>query len=709
MATAPRYILDEFADDLISKAPPFSRPTLESMHPWTGAAPAGFAILESEGGDLSVSEITPDRSMCEDCSAEIHDPGARRYRYPFTNCTQCGPRYTIIRDLPYDRARTTMALFSLCEDCEREYRDSSDRRFHAEPIACPACGPRLRFVGSDGAPAIDDREALAAAVDALRQGLIIAVKGIGGFHLMCDATSEAAVSRLRQAKQRPHKPFAIMIPVQPIDISLTVDKIAECDAVEEAALFDPSRPIVLLRKRQNERLAPSIAPGLAEIGILLPYSPLHQLLLDGLGKPVVATSANVGGEPVLTDVASVRSRLASCFDAILDHNREIERPADDSVVRVIAGKVATMRLGRGIAPFARNSPWPVSEPILACGGHIKSTVAVAVRDRIVVSPHIGDMGSLRSRRVFEQAAHGLQSLHRLDARVVVHDAHPGFATSKWAQEQGKETHGVRHHHAHASALMGEHGRTSETLVFAWDGLGLGDDDTLWGGETLAGAPGRWVRVGSFRSFRLVGGDSVALQPWRSACAVCWEIGADVLREDRRTEDLHKAWCRGAGVASSSVGRLFDAAATLLGVLDNATYDGQAPALVEALVREAVRGDPLPVIQNGDFRVVDWEPLIRSLFDPLKSVERRASLFHGTLAATILAEAKSWRSVRGTNVVGLTGGVFQNRVLTEAAVSNLERNGFQVLLHEQIPANDGGLSFGQAVEYAARAALSRGPS
>ncbi|MBX9824832.1 MAG: carbamoyltransferase HypF [Xanthobacteraceae bacterium] len=696
--------LDRFIADLIAEAPPFARPRLHEAAPCDAADTDGFLILDSEGGDVRRADVAPDQSVCEECLAEMRDPGARRHRYPFTNCTQCGPRYTIVRALPYDRANTTMAGFAMCEHCRREYADPFDRRFHAEPIACPDCGPQLRFVapGRDTSPSGGD--AIAATVDVLRNGMTVAVKGIGGYHLMCDATSETAVGRLRHAKRRPHKPFAVMVAPRPSDDRFALGRLAEIGGVEEAALFSAARPIVLVRRRRAAALAPAVAPGLDEVGLMLPYSPLHELILDAFGRPVVATSANISGEPVLTIAEDVEARLAGCCDAFLHHDRPIERPADDSVIRVIAGKPRILRLGRGVAPLAIGTPYRSAEAVLACGGQLKTTVSLAFDDRVVVSPHIGDMGNLRSSRVFGNVTQGMQSLFGIGARRVVHDGHPDFTSTRWARRHVLPAAAVQHHFAHASALAGEHGKTTHLLVFAWDGLGYGTDGTLWGGEMLAGCPGRWRRVGTIRPVRIVGGDRAALEPWRSACSFCWETGVEWGSHRPEFSAMRHAWQEGSATQrTSSVGRLFDAAAALLGLVETASYDGQAPALVECAASALPAGAPLPVHDDGTIRTVDWSPLVPLLLDARSSVGRRAAAFHAALAATILAEARHWRAVDGTDSVGLTGGAFQNRRLTEHAASALERDGFAVLLHERVPPNDGGLSFGQAVEFAAGSA------
>ncbi len=460
-------------------------------------AEPGFHIASSSAALHPQISVPPDFFCCPDCLAELARPGDRRHRYAFINCTQCGPRYTLIEALPYDRPNTTMRAFPLCDACRREYEDPLDRRFHAEPVACPVCGPHLRSL-----PRRHERDrravtkrALAAAVAVLRAGHVLAVKGIGGYHLMCDARSEAAVARLRERKHRPDKPLAVMYPWRGHDGLDVVRDGFDLEPAAREALLDPARSIVLLRSRARTGLASNIAPGLDEVGVFLPYSPLHQLLLDGFGGPLVATSGNVSGEPVLTSATEAQERLAQVADAFLHHDRPIARPADDSVVRIIAGRARPIRLGRGIAPLELELPRPVPQPVLAVGGHLKTTVALAWDRRIVVSPHIGDMGTLRSEQVFAQVAADLQRLYDVRAEVVLSDAHPDYATTRWARTSGLAHRLVQHHRAHASALVTEHGRAdAPAIVFAWDGVGLGDDGTLWGGETFFGTPGHWQRA-----------------------------------------------------------------------------------------------------------------------------------------------------------------------------------------------------------------------
>jgi hydrogenase maturation protein HypF len=576
-------------------------------------------------------------------------------------------------------------------------------------LACPVCGPQLWFRGAGGEIRGIDA-ALAACIRALQDGLTVAVKGVGGYHLVCDATREASVARLRVAKHRPAKPFAVMVPMAQDDPLRWVHRLAELNPMEASTLHDPVRPIVLVRRRDPTELAPGVAPGLADIGLMLPYSPLHYLLLQAFAKPLVATSANISGEPVLTEGAEVERRLAACCDAYLHHDRPIHRPADDPVLRVMAGRVVPIRLGRGTAPAVLPIPVALNAPVLACGGQMRTTVALGWGNSAVVSPHVGDLGSLRAAKVFESVADGLEQLYGVRPEQTLCDAHPGFSIHAWARRRGRLVTRVHHHHAHASALLGEHGVMSPTLVFAWDGMGLGEDDTLWGGETLYGSPGCWRRLGSFRPLVLVGGDAVSREPWRSAAAVCWDMGIPWGSHRSEAALVRHAWERRINAhQSSAVGRLFDAAAALLGLIDTASYDGQAPAMLEAVTRAPSNHPvPMPITHpQSSMWTVDWGPLMRALIAPLgagpASVSERADLFHSSLAASVLDQARAARLLVPVGRVGLTGGVFQNRRLTEEAVALLRADGFDVLLHERVPPNDGGLSYGQVVEFAGQQA------
>jgi len=694
-----------FEQALIAEAPPLAQPVISEIAAIEAQPCATFAILPSLADSPARIHVPPDYFACDDCLRELRDPADRRYLYPFINCTQCGPRYTLIRKLPYDRSNTTMTGFPLCPACRAEYGNPADRRFHAEPVACPACGPTLDFVPVSGVHVRENAPALAHAVAALRAGRIVAVKGIGGYHLMCDARNDIAVARLRARKPRAHKPLAVMFPMQGADGLDAIRAVAALTPEHERWLRDPVRPIVLAEKKSSAHLSPHIAPGLKEVGAMLPYSPLHHLLLEDFGGPLVATSANVSGEPVLTDNDDVNARLAHVAEAFLHHDRPIQRPADDPVLRVIAGHARPLRHGRGSAPLELDLPFTLARPALAAGGHMKNTVALAWDDRVVISPHIGDLGAPRSLAVFEQVIADLQALYGVRAQTIACDAHPAYLSSRWARRAGLPLVPVFHHHAHAAALAGEHPEVKDWLVFTWDGVGYGPDGTLWGGEALLGIPGRWRRVASLRPFRLPGGEKAAREPWRSAVALCWESGVDWKQCPENAALAWHAWRRRLNSPpTTAVGRLFDAAASLTGLNHRSSYEGQGPMMLEAACVGPGEAIALPLARNA-LRIweTDWAPLLALLMDEHRSVGERASGFHASLAYALVAQACALRDEHGALTVGLCGGVFQNRVLVELVLPLLREHGFDVRLAHRLPCNDGGLSFGQIVEAQAQRA------
>ncbi len=693
--------LEAFQQALRERAPPLADPAPACVSTMEPLGISSFVIEASENRSSAHIHLPPDYFVCDDCLAEMQDPTERRYRYPFINCTQCGPRYTLIDRLPYDRPNTSMRTFRLCPACQTEYTDPLDRRYHAQPLACPVCGPSLLF----RSPGFSDRHgneaALASCVDRLRQGGIVAVKGIGGYHLMCDARDEAVVGRLRSRKHRPDKPLAILVPWRGPDGLEAARTCAQLDPEEQALLRSPLRPIVLVRKGEGDSLAPSIAPGLNEVGLMLPYSPLHHLLADAYGAPLVATSANISGEPVLTEAEEVETRLRSVADAFLHHDRPILRPADDSVFRRVAGAIRPLRLGRGSAPVELTLPFELPAPVLAAGADLKNTIALGFGRRVVLSPHIGDLGSLRSAEVFQQLSADLQKLYGVTAEQLVCDAHPDYRSSRWARKRGLPVRPIFHHHAHASALVGEHGLAGDTLVFTWDGTGYGEDGTIWGGETLLGRPGCWQRVGSLRPFRLPGGERAAREPWRCALALCWEIGIEWPACGEHSVLLRQAWERGIQCpATSSAGRLFDGAAALVGLAERCSHEGQAAMQLEAAAGRTRVPLALPIRDRSGLSVIDWAPLLPMLLDAQRSVPERAAVFHASLAAAIAHQAAILRERHRITRVGLAGGVFQNRMLTGLTLSLLKDRGFAAYLPERLPCNDAAISFGQIIEAAA---------
>lgn len=696
--------LAAFEEALIREAPPLACPNPLSIE---GVATYGwkhFFIKDSESSDDAYVHIPPDHFVCEECLAEMRDPKERRYGYPFINCTQCGPRYTLIDRLPYDRVNTAMASFPLCHSCLSEYHHLCDRRYHAQPLACPKCGPTLTFRRSTYPDIVGNEDALVACVHTLQEGKIVAVKGIGGYHLLCSATCSLPILKLRQNKPRLHKPLAVLVPSEGVDGLDWVRRLTEPNSTELEALASPQRPIVLMQKKQDTCLSEWVAPGLNEVGLMLPYSPLHDVLARYYNGPLIATSANVSGEPVLTEADEIEARLGRVADAFLHHDRPIRRPADDSVLRRIAGKVRSFRIGRGYAPQELYLPFHLDSPLLAVGADLKNTVALAFQNRVVLSPHIGDLETARSMDIFEQVIADLSRLYGVYPSAVVHDTHPHYHGTRWAKTLGLRLFSVLHHHAHASSLVGEHAIQEPCLVFTWDGTGYGAGGALWGGETLLGQPGNWKRVASLRPFHLPGAEKASRAPWRCALGVCWEVGQEWLNCPKDYLLLKQAWQQGIqSPSTSSAGRLFDAAAALIGRISESTYEGQAAMMLEACCDDIdVQSIELPCLKDKDglYRL-DWEPLLYLCMDDQKSVSERASIFHVSLAAALAKLASALSSEYSVQCVGFSGGVFQNRVLTELIFSHLTQLGLKVYLHKEIPAGDGGISYGQIIEVGTR--------
>ena len=694
--------VDRFADEVVALAPPLAEPRLVENACTGVARHSEFSIRASDAAGAPEVHVPPDQFLCDDCLAELTDPAARRHRYPFINCTQCGPRYTLIRAMPYDRPNTTMAGFPLCPACNEEYLSPLDRRFHAEPLACPRCGPTIQW--HQGQTMVTGDRALQRCLMALKRGGIVAVRGIGGYHLMCDPRSDVAVATLRERKQRPHKPLAIMVPQVGEDGLDAARELAELTSVQAAALVHPRRPIVLASMRPDAALSPLIAPDLDEVGLMLPYSPLHHLLLGEFGRPLVATSGNVSGEPVITAIEDAEARLSRIADGFLHHDRPICRPADDPVMREIAGQMRPLRIGRGNAPLELELPRPVTVPTLAVGAFLKNTVALAWGRRVVVSPHIGDLDTPRGRDVFEAVAADLQRLYGVRAERICCDAHPGYPNTRWAARLDLPLIPVHHHHAHAAAVAGEFAVSAPLLCLAWDGTGLGPDGTIWGSELLLGTPGDWQRVGALRPFRLPGGERAAREGWRAALALCWETDTPwPAGQDYASPLLRQAWERGVNCPlTTSAGRLFDGAAALLGVRAVSSFEGQAPMALEALARTATPAPAvrLPVAGRDGISAIDWAPLLSILMSDAESVATRAWQFHDALAGAMAEQVRGQAARSGVEQVGLAGGVFQNRLLTELLVARLKAQGMRVCLPVQLPVNDAAISYGQIIEAAA---------
>jgi hydrogenase maturation protein HypF len=662
--------VDRFAVELVSEAPPLARIASVSTQEIEPLGETGFAIVESRADGRSAL-IPPDVAICDDCLRELFDAADRRYRYPFLNCSQCGPRFTIVRSVPYDRRSTTMAAFAMCGDCEREYENPADRRFHAEPTCCRACGPRLSMP-------------LDEAVSLLRAGAIVAVKGLGGYHLACDATNEDAVARLRARKRREEKPFALM--------TASPEGLAEITADEWALLRSPHRPIVLLPRLATQccEVAESVAPGSPRLGLMLPYTPLHHLLCADADGPLVMTSGNLSDEPIAFEDDNARSRLASVADAFLGHDRAIHRRCEDSVVSA----EAPIRRSRGYVPAALPLPVPAARPIVAAGAELKSTFCVARGPEAFLSAHLGDLDCEPAFRAFRTDLELYLAMLGVEPEVVAHDLHPEYLATKWALEQGTELVGVQHHHAHAAACLAEHGETGPALALVFDGTGYGTDGTLWGGELLRCDLRSFERLSHLEPVPLPGGEAAILEPWRVA-AVCLELrGLDVPWE--RWPIVRESLKVNAPLASG-MGRLFDAVAAVLGVRERVTYEGQAAVELEHLAGE------LPA-EPFAWRFGDTVDLATQCHLELEAGRDRAEVaaaFHETVAAGAAAACAEAGEPR---LVVLSGGSFQNRRLLASTRRRLEEIGFRVLTHRLVPPNDGGISYGQAAVAAARIAV-----
>ncbi len=708
----------EFARRLVADAPPLALVTGVSAAAVPVTYEPGFRIVPSLNGDGARTLVPADVATCAACLAELFDPEDRRYRHPFITCTDCGPRFTIIRDLPYDRPATTMAGFELCAPCAREYADAGDRRFHAQPVACHDCGPTLWF--EHGPTRVEGSDtAIAAAQHALASGEIVAIKGIGGYHLACRADDAAAIERLRARKARDQKPFALLAR----DVA-AVRRLVKLDDAELRVLTGPARPIVLLERRADAPVADNVAPGNPLLGVLLPYSPLHHLLLaPGTGAPVldvlVLTSANVSDEPLCFDDIDAATRLPQLCDALLTHDRPIHVACDDSVVRVLDGAELPIRRSRGYAPL----PVPLGRSLpttLAVGAELKNTCCLIDGDNAFCSAHVGDMGNLETLRAFDRAAEQLTTLHGVRPRVVAADKHPAYLTRRWAEARAgaageARLELVQHHHAHVVSLLAEHRALGRPVIgVAFDGTGYGDDAAVWGGEVLVvGTDVRtYRRAGHLRPVRLPGGDAAVRNPCRMALAYLCDAGLEWSEDlppvaacapaERRA--VRSQLGSGTGTVScTSIGRLFDAVSALLGVRQRIGFEAQAAIELEHVAAGATAAPPCsapPVRFAVDADcVLDHRPVTRALVAGLRAgvrVDVLALAFHEAVAAAVTEAVVQVATATGIRTVGLTGGVFQNVLLARQCLAGLRAIGLEVLVHRTVPPNDGGLALGQAV-------------
>jgi hydrogenase maturation protein HypF len=675
--------LEEYIRDLRASPPPLARVdrlTSEDLEP---RGDREFTIESSFIGSAAPS-IPPDVATCADCVREVLDPFDRRHRYAFTNCTNCGPRFTVIESAPYDRERTSMAPFPLCEPCRTEYGNPDDRRYHAQATACPACGPRLSF-------------ALDEAAARLRDGGILGIKGLGGFHLACDATSERAVRELRRRKGRDEKPFALMIG----DLA-AARGLCDVSPEEERLLTSPAAPIVLLRRRPDAPVAESVAPGNPSLGVMLPYTPLHHLLLAEAGRPLVLTSGNVSDEPIAYRDDDARKRLGPIVDEWVSHDREIKVRCDDSVVRVVAGEPLLLRRSRGYAPASLRLPFQCPAPTLALGGAFKAVFALGRGDEAVLSHHLGDLDHYEAWRTYTGSIKHYEQLFNFEPELVVHDLHPDYPSTRYALERGIRRRAVQHHHAHMASCIAENGLDGPVIGVTFDGTGYGTDGAIWGGEFLVGDARSFERAAHFEYVPMPGGEAAIREPWRMAVAYLRHAGLGLDPFQGRISERHLDVVRRLnGPRTSSCGRLFDGVSAMLGIRDRVSYEGQAAIELEGFARKGASDGHYPVnFSEGIIRVA---PIIAAAADdlrrgvPTSDIARR---FHSTIVETTRRTCAQIRENRGLDRVALSGGVFMNEIILGESLAALTRDGFRVYRHRLVPPNDGGLCLGQLAVAAA---------
>jgi hydrogenase maturation protein HypF len=692
---------------LSAEAPPLARVERVSSRPLPATGETAFAIVASRAPGDRVVLIAPDAATCADCLREMADPADRRFGYPFVNCTHCGPRFTIVRQTPYDRPFTTMAGFTLCPECAREYADPADRRFHAQPVCCPVCGPRLRLLDARGQELGGDPVGATAA--ALQRGAVVAVKGLGGYHLAAAAGDETAVATLRSRKHREERPFALMV----ADLAGAA-ALAEIGDAERELLTSVARPIVLLRRRAGAAVAAAVAPRSPFLGVMLPYTPLHHLLLAASGAPLVMTSGNTSDEPIAYRDGDAAHRLAGIADAFLVHDRPIHTRVDDSVARVVSGRPQVLRRSRGFVPRPIRLPWAFPRHVLGCGPELKNTFCVARDNNAFLSHHIGDLENFETFNALTAGITHFCRLFDIRPEVVAHDLHPEYLSTKYALElSGVELVGVQHHHAHIVSCLAENGADGPVIGVAFDGLGWGGDGTLWGGEFLIADRRGFERAAHLAPVPLPGAAMAIRQPWRMAAAhLDAAFGgqpppglAVAARQGRRWTDVRHA--AAAGVNSpltSSAGRLFDAVSALLGLRDTVSYEGQAAIELEHLVDRAEDGAYSAALDEGPPLQIQGGDIVRAVVADLQTgvgTPVIAARFHNAMARVVVDVCCRLRDDRGLGTVALSGGVFQNVVLLERCVTGLAAAGFQVLTHSAVPPNDGGISLGQAVVAGAR--------
>ncbi len=713
----PEREVEQFLDRVRSHPPPLARITDISLEELPAQEEGGFVIRQSVAGDQEFALVSTDVATCEDCRRDFSDPANRRYGYPFTNCTNCGPRYTIVQDIPYDRPKTTMAPFEMCDPCRAEYEDPTDRRFHAQPNACSTCGPSIVLTPSGGllpqaadyfAAKGDSLTTLKEVRERLRTGALVAVKGLGGFLLACDATNDAAVRLLRQRKRRSDKPFAVMAR----DLA-AVESFCVVTEADRAALESPRRPIVILRRRSGSNLSRDIAPGNDSIGVMLPYTPLHFLLFgESQEQPpefpaLVMTSGNISEEPIVTSNAEARDRLGAVADWFLFHNRDIYMRADDSVTRTFEGRELVLRRSRGYVPQPVDLGMPLRE-LLACGAELKNTFCLTKDRYAVLSQHIGDFENYETQCFFEETLANLRKLLRVEPRAVAYDLHPTYLSTRFALRLPLERKiGVQHHHAHVASCMAENHLRGKVIGVALDGTGYGTDGKIWGGEILVANLAGFERRAHLRYVPLPGGDAAVRQPWRMALSYLRDTFGDAspalfgkqIPQHEMTLVNTMVARRIHAPETSSCGRLFDAVAAMLGLGDRVSFEGQAAIALENAATPGIEDRYEFLVEDAEPMRIDMRPTIEGIARDIareKSGNHISACFHNTVAVVITEVCLRLRRIEGLNRVCLSGGVFQNMVLLKRSVELLRREGFEVFLHGQVPPNDGGISLGQAV-------------
>jgi hydrogenase maturation protein HypF len=684
--------IDTFIENFHAKLPPLARIDVFKSNPLELKADKEFIIVHSDNAGSKHSAILPDMAVCEDCLSEMRNPENRRYEYPFTNCTNCGPRYSIIRTVPYDRPNTSMDVFKMCPQCQAEYDNPLDRRYHAQPISCPNCGPRLKLIRiSDGVVVEKDKKAISQLAKEIKDGAIVAMKGLGGFHLVCDALSPKAIQVLRERKNRPTKPFAVLC--KNLEMAR---EYALMDEAEVKMLTSITKPIVLVSKKPNTLMPQEIAPHTDRLGLFLPYTPLHVCLFEFLNNPLVATSANLSGEPIIHKGEMLGEKLAHVVDFVLDFDREIINANDDSVVQVVDNKPLYLRLSRGLSPLTFPVETKSRKTVLAVGAQQKNALALLHEGRIIQSPYIGDMHTLEGFEFFTRTLEGLKSFYDIEPKKIVCDMHPNYQTSLWAKEQGLPTVSVQHHHAHICATMLEYGLRGPVLGVAWDGTGYGSDGTIWGGEFLLCKDGEFERIGNFEPFKLIGADVSIKDIWRIAYSMLRDNMGDSVNKLPQFEPytnklslVSQAYEKSINTSlCSSIGRLFDAVAFLATGLGKVSYDGESGLLIERLYDPTCKEEYLFEIKGKNILYKDV--LVQMIDDEPRDIVTK---FINGLVKCIIDYSKIYNL---PIVVG--GGVFQNKTLLKRLQMDCLTNSIPLYFPQKIPPNDGGIAFGQLAKY-----------